>query len=293
MEVAWHMTKKDGSQKFPHGLLGELATLYRELNSSEPCLEEVLSKPNRIYVGDEFCVSRMPSLKMLSKFIGFADKKDVSLTLLTPVLTDQGIEQLTPLFDLLSHWKPACEIVVNDLGVLFFLKKKHPEFHLAMGRLFNKGFKDPRLEIKDIRMSEKMTSLLNDCSFNQENIQVLAEGLGIQSLEQDLLPYADPGSVGISRLKTSVYLPFGYVTTGRVCFTSGLNGTTDNTFGLQSHCSSPCSAHGMKLKHPDLAFKLYQNGNTIFYLYPLTMIRSLLKRAQQQDFRLVFQGGLL
>lgn len=288
MEVAWHMTKK-GDDK----LSGELAGIYKELNSSELCLEAALSKPNRIYVGDEFCVSRMPSLKTLSKFIGFADKKDVSLTLLTPVLTNQGVEQLTPLFDLLSQWNHGCEVVVNDVGVLFFLKKQYPEFHLAMGRLFNKGFKDPRLEIKDIRISEKMVSLLNDCSFNQENIQVLAEGLGIQRFEQDLLPYADPVSVGITRLLKSIYLPFGYVTTGRVCFTTGLNGTAVKNFGLQSKCSSPCATHRMELKHTDLAFKLFQNGNAIFYLYTPAMIRSLLENAQQQGIRLIFQGGLL
>ncbi|MBU1340229.1 MAG: hypothetical protein KKE44_04995 [Proteobacteria bacterium] len=292
MEVAWHMTK-GFPQEFPDGVLRELGTAYGILDSSEPCLEAVLSKPDRIYVGDEFCPARMPDLHGLSRFIRFADKKELPLTLLTPVLTDPGIEHLIPLFDRVSRWNPASEVVINDLGVLFFLKKRYPDFQLSMGRLFNKGFKDPRLDLNKSRVSEKINGFLNDCSFNRENIQILAEGLGIKRVEQDLLPYADPASVGMSRLKTAVYLPFGYVTTGRVCFTAGLNPHTDNRFSLGAACSSPCAVHRMELKHPDLVFKLFQNGNTIFYLYTLTMIRFLLENARQKGFRLIFQGGLI
>ncbi len=292
MKVAWHMTT-NCFDDFPDGLLQELTIINKELNSSDPYFEEVLSKPNRIYIGDEFCPARMPDPQGVSKFITFAGKKDLSLTLLTPVLTDQGIEHCTGLFDRLKQWNSTTEVVVNDLGVLFFLKKNYPDFKLSMGRLFNKGFKDPRLEVKEIRVSEKMNGLLNDCSFNQKNIQVLAEGLDIQGLEQDLLPYADPIGVSTSRLKTAVYFPFGYVTTGRICFTSGLNHNSDTRFKITNCCSSPCVTQCLELKQSNLAFKLFQNGNAIFYLYTLSMIRSLLKKARQKGIRLVFQGGLL
>jgi hypothetical protein len=292
MEVAWHI-KKDDLNDFPDGLLKKLSVVNGESDALDPQLESVLSKPDRIYIGDEFCLTRMPDIKGLDEFILFADKKDLSLTLLTPVLTDQGIGQCAALFDRLYQWNSSAEVVVNDLGVLFFLKKNYPGFQLSMGRLFNKGFKDPRLENKDCKASGLMAGLLNDCSFNHENIQVLAQGLGVKGFEQDLLPYADPAGVGTSRLKTAVYLPFGYVTTGRACFTAGLNQNSDTRFSLNGHCSSPCERHCLELKSPNLAFKLFQNGNTIFYLYTLSMIRALLEKARQQKFRLVYQGGLI
>jgi len=292
MEVAWHITKDDLND-FPDGLLKKLGVVNEKLDALDPKLEAVLSNPRRIYVGDEFCLTRMPDIKGIAEFILFADKKDLALTLLTPVLTDQGIEHCTALFDRLYQWDSTTEVVVNDLGVLFFLKKNYPGFHLSMGRLFNKGFKDPRLGNEDRKASGLMAGLLNDCSFNHENIQVLAQSLGVQGFEQDLLPYADPAGVGTSRLKTAVYLPFGYVTTGRACFTAGLNQTSDTRFRLNGRCSLPCATHSLELKSPDLAFKLFQNGNTIFYLYTLSMIRTLLEKAQQQKIRLVYQGGLI
>jgi hypothetical protein len=292
MEVAWHMTK-NYLNDFPDGLLKKLSVVNGELNVLDPQLEAVLSKPDRIYIGDEFCLTRMPNIKVFSEFITFADKKNLPLTILTPVMTNQGIEHCTELFDKIYQWNSDTEVVVNDIGVLFFLKKKYPDLKLSMGRLFNKGFKDPRLKNKDIPESGMLDGLLNDCSFNHENIQILAQGLGVQRFEQDLLPYADPAGIGMSRLKTAVYLPFGYVTTGRACFTTGLKQNPDSKFRLINYCSSPCATHCLELKSSNLAFKLFQNGNTIFYLYTLSMIRSLLEQARQHKFRLVFQGAIL
>ena len=292
MEVAWHLTKNI-LHDFPDGCIQDICSIYGGVNCSDLHLEDLLSSLNRIYIGDEFCRNRLPDPGELSKICGFADRKKLSLTLLTPVLTDQGVEECKDLFDRFYHWNSSSEVVVNDLGVLFFLKKNYPGFQISMGRLFNKGFKDPRLEQTDIQAPGGMEGILNDCSFHHENIQVLAEDLGIQRFEQDLLPYADPDGLGNSRLRTAVYLPFGYVTTGRVCFSAGLNQGSDTRFRLANGCSSPCATHSLELKSSSLAFKLFQNGNTIFYLYTLSMIRSLLKKARKQKFRLVFQGGLL
>ena len=292
MELSWHMTK-NFDQNFPDGSVQDLSAIYGEISLKDLYLEEALSSPDRIYVGDEFCPTRLPDPPELSRFCESADRKNLPLTLLTPVLTDQGIEHCSPLFDRLNQWNPEAEVVVNDIGVLFFLKKNYPEFQLSMGRLFNKGFKDPRLKIRDLPSSKGMESILNDCSFDHQNFQALAENLGVHRLEQDLMPYADPGFTSLSRLKTTVYFPFGYVTTGRVCFTAGLNQKPDNRFRLAGKCSSPCTTQSLSLKHPSLAFKLFQKGNTIFYLYTLPMLRSLFKNARHQELRLVYQGGLL
>ncbi|SDU41058.1 hypothetical protein [Desulfobacula phenolica] len=292
MKVAWHMTR-NSVKDFPHGFMQELNTIYAETSSEDLYWDEARSSLDRIYVGDEFCPTRLPTPQELSCLCGFTEQKNLSLTLLTPVLTDQGIEHCTPLFDRLNQWNPEAEVVVNDLGVLFFLKKQYPNFQLSMGRLFNRGFKDPRLKDKDFAASEEMGGLLNDCSFRHENLQVLAENLGVHRLEQDLLPYADPGFVTPSRLKTAVYFPFGYVTTGRVCFTAGLNQTPGNRFRLAGKCSSPCATQSLLLKHSNLAFKLFQNGNTIFYQYTPAMLRSLFENARHHGLRLVYQGGLL
>ncbi len=290
MEVAWHLVNKNGDD-FPSKGFPRFASVYPELSAHG--LEEVFSNPEHIYVGDEFCPARLPTHHELSGFLGFADKKGLSLTLLTPVLTDQAIVACTELFDCLYQWNPSAEVVVNDLGVLFYLKKNYPDFQLSMGRLFNKGFKDPRLESKEMGMSNKAKEFLNHCSFKGKGMQTLAENLDIHRFEQDLLPHADPETLGVADFKTSVYFPLGYVTTGRACFTAGLVNNPNARFKFNNGCSSPCTSHGLKLKHPDGALELFQNGNTIFYLYTLSMMKGIFKKARSHGFRMVYQGALI
>lgn len=292
MELAWHRVTKE-MQDFPDDGFKKFISFYPGLKICDERLEEVLSRPARIYMGDEFCPARLPDRGELQGFFRMAEQKGLPLTLLTPVLTDPGIKACSGLFEHFSQWDPGAEVVVNDLGVLFYLKKKFPDFQLSMGRLFNKGFKDPRLEKKELLVSEETKAFLNDCSFQRENIQHLAGKLGIQRFEQDLLPHADPDGIGTSGLKTSVYFPFGYVTTGRVCLTAGIDKNPETMFGIINGCGSPCATLGLRLQHPKQPLELFQNGNTIFYSYTDSMIKSLFKNAESHGLRLVYQGGLL
>jgi hypothetical protein len=184
---------------------------------------------------------------------------------------------------------------VNDLGVLLYLKQTFPGFSLSMGRLFNKGFKDPRLDKKDIAPAAAATCV-NDCSFQHANMRGLAKNLGIQRFEQDLFPHADPDPDALamngSGFDVSVYFPFGYVTTGRACMTAGMDGRPDAKFNFSAGCHAPCTTHRFKLSHPGNGPALLQNGNTIFYPYTTSMLSHLLKTAETHGLRLVWQGGL-
>jgi hypothetical protein len=142
MKVAWHMTRNI-VKDFPDGFMQELNAIYGEINSEDLYLDEALSSLDRIYVGDEFCPTRLPDPQELNRFCGFAEQKNLSLTLLTPVLTDQGIEHCTPLFDGLNQWNPKAEVVVNDLGVLFFLKKNIRIFNSPWADFSTRGLKIP------------------------------------------------------------------------------------------------------------------------------------------------------
>ena len=280
MEVAWHMAP-DGGQ--------DIEAVYGTLTGRDRYLTDLLAAPDRIYVGDEFCETRLPDPAQLARHIQYAEDRDLALTLLTPVLTDPGIERIRPLLDTLYAWQPSAEVVINDLGVMVFLKTHYPKFSLSMGRLFNKGFKDPRLRPDDLDPADRVSPFFQDSSFQHENIQVLADGLGVQRLEQDLLPYADPQALGCGRLETTVYLPFGYVTTGRVCFTAGLDRPRRTSFGLARSCTQPCVSHCLEMAAPDLSFRLFQKGNTVFYLYTLSRLKTLVQCADDKGFRLVCQ----
>lgn len=281
MKIALHLRNpdhKEQTEKFPE----HLSIFYdKVLFSTENWSSD------RIYVGDEFCPSRLPLMKELKLFCQSAKEKDLNLTLLTPVLTDHGLDKFSPLFEYLHENHTEAEVVVNDLGVLLFLKKKYPRLRLGAGRLFNKGFKDPRLP--DTKTPSKVSGLLNDSTFDHAEFQEMMTELSVARLERDLLPYGNIPDA-LSGFGTSVYFPFGYVTTGRVCWPASFKQGAKQKFMPAKKCSCPCNAMTLELRNDSFSFKIIQSGNTIFYLYPSSKLDSLIKKAEHENLRLVYQG---
>ena len=46
----------------------------------------------------------------------------------------------------------------------------------------------------------------------------------------------------------------------------------------------------LELKSTQFAFRIFQSGNTIFYLYPTDRLGGLLQTASTNGLRLVYQG---
>ncbi len=292
MQIAIHIRKFSDTHRIKDIKRG-LASYFGDIDFNGNMWEKKFQCPERLYIGDEFCPIRMPDLAEIEQICRFAKENHMGLTLLTPILTEPWLERYRALLDCLKNEFPHAEVVVNDLGVLLYLGKQYPEFHLSMGRLFNRGFKDPRLSIPDIPCSGKEKELLSDCTFDHPEFREMAVNQGVNRLERDLLPYADLIFDSHPGLNSSCYFPFGYVTSGRVCWTATFNQIPGKKFMPAKTCSRPCESLPLELKHESLSFKLFQSGNTIFYLYTLPMLTALFKKAETENIRLVYQGGIL
>ena len=292
MELALHIRKFSDRERIKDVKV-DLTSFWGGIDFHGDMWEKKFQSPERLYIGDEFCPIRMPDLIEIKQVCRFARENQMGLTLLTPVLTEPWLEKYRLLLDCLKSEFPDAEVVVNDLGVLFYLGKQYPEFHLSMGRLFNRGFKDPRLSISDIPCSGKAEALLSDCTFDHPEFREMAFTQGVTRLERDLLPYAGQIFDSPPGLATSCYFPFGYVTTGRVCRTATFGQAPEKKFMPAKGCARPCNSLPLELKHESLSFKLFQSGNTIFYLYTLPMLTALFKKAETENIRLVYQGGIL
>ncbi|MBI4832405.1 MAG: hypothetical protein HY801_12830, partial [Candidatus Lindowbacteria bacterium] len=124
MELAVHI-RKPGCDDCLKGIQKHLAGLYDATATRGVDRPKERDGPiDRIYLGDEFCVNRLPILGELEALIEFARANDKKITFLTPPLTDGELDACSSLFDCLSAESPEAEVVVNNVGVLFFLKKK-------------------------------------------------------------------------------------------------------------------------------------------------------------------------
>jgi hypothetical protein len=292
MELAFHLT--DPGQPLPvNDWPAHLSKLYGEKAFTGV---NWLTGPDQIfwrfYTGDEFCIHRLPRPDDLYALCQLAKAENRDLTFLTPPLTDDGMDQCRPLFDILKAMDLQTEVVVNDWGVLFFLKENYPLFQLSVGRLLNKGFKDPRLMDPDeaATFSAETAELFNACTFDSVEFLAKMRELKVTRLERDLLPFGESEIKPPGGLQTSVYFPFGYITTGRVCWMKSFANADSRKFSLSNGCRQPCNKITLKLNHAKTNLQLFQAGNTIYYLYTPSKLATLMEQAKTQKLRLVYQG---
>ena len=286
-----HLRQLERLAEVPEHLMSFYATDAPGPTTRRP---EALMEPcTRIYVGDEFCAARMPSLPVLKKLAEAASAMEIALTLLTPVMTDADIPGVTPLFAYLNECWPGAEVVFNDWGVMGWLTSDYPALKLSAGRVLNKGFKDPRLKPDPANAEEDRDgpdALLDWSTFDGQWIQDHLQALDISRWEKDLLPYQATDAWRSNGFQTTIYFPFGYVTSGRTCWIASFDQPPGKQFIPPDRCSRPCHQAMLELKSDAFAFRIFQSGNTIFYLYPRQRLDRLLQMVPEQGARLVYQG---
>jgi hypothetical protein len=103
------------------------------------------TKYSRIYFGNEFCERLIPSGKELGNVLDFVTNNRLGFTLLTPYVTNDGLEKLATLLALLASKAEPCEVVFNDWGLLDIINRGSTYLQPVMGRLLNKMKRGPRL----------------------------------------------------------------------------------------------------------------------------------------------------
>jgi len=87
---------------------------------------------DRVYIGSEFCQNRLPSA---AAFLGLARIFKGPLTLVTPLLSDSGLDGAAALIKAVGPAKgKPLEVVVNDWGLLRLLEKNR-RVRPVLGRL--------------------------------------------------------------------------------------------------------------------------------------------------------------
>ena len=184
--------------------------------------------------------------------------------MLTPIVTHRGLARIDRLLTSLTGggWLPA--VVFNDWGVLELLRKTYPSVPLRMGRLMNRGLRDPRLDMRPPGSDGENTQ-------RGTGIRKLASSLGVTAVESDadLEPgYLGDGSNGLQR---TLHLPFTFVSSGRNCLekaAAASQGQEIFTRGLQSGCTAPCRGVCRQELRQDTQQQLWRAGNTLFFEAP-------------------------
>ncbi|HZM88607.1 MAG TPA: hypothetical protein VFF31_18935 [Blastocatellia bacterium] len=253
----------------------------------------------RCAYGNEFCEHLIPSAQQLKAVLTAAHDREMSVTFLTPYVSDAGIESLKPLFELLDQ-DGAGEVVFNDWGVLNLLRREFPRLRPVQGRLMNKSLRDPRVTGVYASSEAPAPALV---SLRRSNLDCTSytgflSGLGVDSVELDNLPQGVDLSFAENGVKASAYVPFGFISTSRICMAAGIHYDKRDKFQPGAPCHHECQTHLLEYTYTNTPFenrdqKFYLKGNSYFYVHTEAMLRALFDQSRSGLIdRIVFQPRL-
>lgn len=231
-------------------------------------------KVDFLYYGNEFCEYRIPSINQLLQVLDICKKDKISCVLVTPIVTDYGIEKITNLLDYLIYNNISLDIVVNDMGVLELLRKKEYSGKAIIGRVLEKSSHDCRASADefDDYYGDNGKKFARTPGIISDYTQMIFNKYGIERYEFDL------PRIGLDLPENrdySLYWPYSYLTTGRVCMFRSLDLKGRNKFLVgETGCGKKCTQYKVEKRKPLNGYSLppkpdlflFQKGNTIFFL---------------------------
>lgn len=253
-------------------------------------------KISMLYFGNEFCEYMLPNKTEIMEFMSLCMKENLKPIFVTPVVSDWGIKRMKEDLECLDTYDVDIEIVVNDVGVLELLHRRYTKFKISLGRIFDKTSHDSRASVQELEHYYGTAGLqfARTPGILSEEAKEIFSRYKIERYEFDL------PKVGLDLPKNgkfSLYWPYHYLTTGRVCAlrASCLGGEEKFLVG-NNVCARPCRNIQIEKRKPMNGFQysnekkindlfLFQKGNTVFYLYEADDFE---KNAKQFD-RIVLQ----
>jgi len=220
---------------------------------------------SRVYFGHEFCQRLIPSAKDLEQVLDFVSEKSLAFTFVTPYVTDEGLRILAPLLLKIEERKPGSEVVVNDWGVLQMLNDRYPNLEPVMGRLLHKMKRGPRLmNLLDI-LPRSTIDYFMSCSLDIPRYRQFLLDRGVRRVELDNLLQGIALNLTNSRISGSLYIPYAYITTTRLCLAASCDVSgNEEEIGVFS-CQRECQKYTFRLTHPVMPLPIIRKGNTMFF----------------------------
>jgi len=234
-----------------------------------------------LYFGTEFCEERLPDIPEAMAFWELARHRGLEPTLLTPLVSPEGLRTVDGLLAGLAAIGCEPAVVFNDWGVLGLLRERYRSMPRRAGRLINRALRDPRA-YRDAPDG----SATHDASRCQRLRRFLA-GAGVVAVETDadleggyLGGGPDASGAGLGR---ALHLPFTFAASGRGCpLKAGLypeGGGFAKAFA--DPCPAPCRGRPLPVRRADTALPHWRAGNTLFYELPHDVARAWLPHADR------------
>jgi hypothetical protein len=234
-----------------------------------------------LYFGSEFCEDRLPDIDEATAHCKAACDRGWEPTLLTPLVTPDGLRRVGVLLGGLAskRWEPA--VVFNDWGVLGLLRERHRALPRRAGRLINRSLRDPRA------YRDAPAGFATHDASRFSRLRRMLAGMGVTAVESDAdleggYLGAGPGD-GDAALARALHLPFTFAASGRSCPLKAALYPEGGGFAkaLADPCPAPCRGRPLPIRRADTPLPHWRAGNTLFYEMPQAMVQSWLPHAER------------
>lgn len=213
-----------------------------------------------LYFGQEFCERLIPPTNHLEEALDFADKRKMKFSLVTPFVTEKGLNRWEELLKKLHQIKPDSEVIINDFGIFHLIREKYPGFKRVLGRLLTKQKRGPRIlrlmgQVPDEMIDHfrrfnadvpRLSSFYRDLDFTRIELDNTLQGI-----ERD------------SDIPASLYFPYVYVSTTRMCLSNQSDNRTESMRAIFP-CKLECQHIRFNITHDEMPVTVTIAGNTQF-----------------------------
>jgi len=212
---------------------------------------------SRLYFGQEFCERLLPLPNELSKAVSCAKDTKIGFTLVTPYVTEKGLNQTRELLSLLVNRMPGAEVVINDWGVLHLVNDEFQKLQPILGRLLYKQKRDPRISLLK---NKRAIAQFPNCAF----IEFLIQNR-IKRVDSDTFPLFSCTGLNNPIIEGSLYYPFTYVATTRSCVLAGCENNQRKNLSGVFPCQKECQRFTFIIQSKMFPVNLFLKGNTQFF----------------------------
>jgi len=218
---------------------------------------------SRIYFGNEFCENLIPSIRDLKYIIDFTLERSLNFTFVTPYVTDNGLKRIRILLEQMVQDRPDSEVVFNDYGTLRVLNKHYSDLTPVMGRLLNRMKRGPRLMTVIGKLPQTTVEYFQSSNLS---VPILLEFLNANNVKRVELDNMLQGiNLILNTMEASLYVPFGYITTTRLCLTNFCDKPELEEMVGIFPCEKECGKYTFFMDNEIMPVTLIRKGNTIFF----------------------------
>lgn len=222
-------------------------------------LKEKLKDVDYLYYGNEFCEYLIPTLEELKNSYLTAKSAGVGYVFVTPYTNEMGLDLIKEDIEWLVVNANEFSIVCNDWGVFAYCISIGLSEKIIVGRVLNKMYRDVRIKLEQNNIEENLYKSFKKTPLLSSQYIELWKKYKINRIEFDnVFQGFDNELLQNTKIRKSVYYPYIYLTTSRLCLYN------QAYWEGNLKCDKQCAENCFEFTYNGEEILLYEYGKTVF-----------------------------